>query len=222
MAGQDSNDMSLQQIVRLRWGLVECFDSGELATLCNDLNIPYDEIKGEGLEEKARELISYLKRRGRLAELVNFCRDIRPNYMWSQPTEIESTSTTLAEWQRRKQRESELNNYLRSERLPAYKELWACLEPLAKYARPAPFTFKAAANLSESMRNWYFNIGGIYLSERCRKTYFALQETLQNLIDVPLIEEKDDDVLSESDFEFIRQKSSELRATLAEDLGTRR
>ena len=222
MENQGRDRFSGRQLVRLRWGLVECFDSGELATLCSDLDIPYDDIAGDDLEGKARELIAYLRRRGRLSELLELCRAIRPNYSWDETAQADATEPAVAQWQRRKQRESELNDSLRSERLPAYKDLWARLEPLAKYSRPAPLTFESAATLSEELRHWYFRVGGVYLSERCRKTYFALQEALQDVVTTADVPENEHEEVPNDELEFIRQRSSDLRATLAEDLGTRR
>lgn len=53
----------------LRHKLVEGYDLEELKTLCADLNVDYDSLGGEGKAAKARELVAFMKRRGRLAEL---------------------------------------------------------------------------------------------------------------------------------------------------------
>jgi hypothetical protein len=54
----------------LRRFLVERFDLEELRTLCFDLGVDYDGLRGEGKEAKARELIAYMQRRGQLVGLI--------------------------------------------------------------------------------------------------------------------------------------------------------
>jgi hypothetical protein len=53
--------------------------AGELQTLCFDLDIDYDDLSGGAKSDKARELIQYLERRGRLPELVPQLRRSRPD-----------------------------------------------------------------------------------------------------------------------------------------------
>lgn len=71
-----------EQRMRLRHGLVEHFDLSEFRVLCADLNINYDVLDGEGLDDKAVDLVDYMDRRGRIAELVAACRKNRPNAAW--------------------------------------------------------------------------------------------------------------------------------------------
>jgi len=68
----------------LRQLLVDHFSLDELKTLCQDLGISFDALPGEGLEGKARELIGYLDRRDRLADLVRCGRHRRPDVDWNQ------------------------------------------------------------------------------------------------------------------------------------------
>jgi formylglycine-generating enzyme required for sulfatase activity len=58
------------------------FDAGELRTLCFKLGVKYDDLPDEGLTNKARELIAYLERRGRIADLVAVCKVERPHVSW--------------------------------------------------------------------------------------------------------------------------------------------
>jgi hypothetical protein len=62
--------------------LVERFDIDELRTLCFYLEIEYDHLPGEGISSKARELISYLERRGRISDLIDAAKDFRPDVSW--------------------------------------------------------------------------------------------------------------------------------------------
>ena len=62
----------------LRQMIAACFDAGELRTLCFDLGVNYDDLPGEGRADKARELVAYFERRGRIRELEEHCRQLRP------------------------------------------------------------------------------------------------------------------------------------------------
>ncbi len=72
-----------EQRRRLRYGLVEHFDLSEFRMLCADLNVNYDVLDGEGLDDKAVDLVDTMDRHGRIAELVAACRQSRPNASWS-------------------------------------------------------------------------------------------------------------------------------------------
>ncbi len=67
---------------QLRQSLTSHFDKEELLTLCFDLGVDYDDLRGEGKTNKARALITHLERRGRLAELIKTCSRQRPNVVW--------------------------------------------------------------------------------------------------------------------------------------------
>jgi hypothetical protein len=100
---------------------------------------------------------------------------------------------------------------LRELRITAYKDLWKKLDVLAKYGRPAPLTDKEAHDLAETLRIWYFETGGIFLSTRTRRDYFALLDGLENVGGG-----------SETDDEFLRVLGSRLRSGMTADVGTRR
>ena len=60
------------------------FDEGELRTLCFDLAVDYDSLRGEGKESKSRELVLYLSRRARVVELIDSARERRPKASWPE------------------------------------------------------------------------------------------------------------------------------------------
>jgi hypothetical protein len=66
----------------LRQTLITRFDGSELRTLCADLGLDYDDLKGEGKENKARELIGYLQRRNRIYALLEVGKRQRPDIQW--------------------------------------------------------------------------------------------------------------------------------------------
>ena len=69
-----------QQVNRsdLRRILVNQFDDGEFRDLCFDLDIPYDNLPGASMKDKARELIAYCERHEHWMELVTAVCDARP------------------------------------------------------------------------------------------------------------------------------------------------
>jgi hypothetical protein len=66
-------------MLSLRDIIVTYFSDSELRDLCFDLGIDYESLPGEGKAAKARELVSYCQRHGRLAELEAACRRLRPS-----------------------------------------------------------------------------------------------------------------------------------------------
>ncbi len=59
--------------------LANRFDKEELQTLCFKLEIDFDDLKGEGKEAKARELIYYCQRHGKLDVLIDGIIHQRPD-----------------------------------------------------------------------------------------------------------------------------------------------
>ncbi len=79
------NQVSPRNLVSgLRRLLIKHFDIDELRTLCFELGIDYDSLRGESRDDKARELVTYLERRGRLDELVEVGRRLRPDIDWDE------------------------------------------------------------------------------------------------------------------------------------------
>jgi hypothetical protein len=56
-----------------------------LETLCSDLGVDFQSLKGESKASKARELIAYLSRRERLADLIAVGKNVRPDIIWEEP-----------------------------------------------------------------------------------------------------------------------------------------
>lgn len=62
----------------LRDALDRYFDLEEFRGLCAGLKVDFDNLRGEGKNAKARELVAFMERRGRLDELINAIRQSRP------------------------------------------------------------------------------------------------------------------------------------------------
>jgi hypothetical protein len=67
-----------QHLAGFRGALVEHFNASELKDLCFELGIDYESLSGDNKTDKARELIAYCLRRGKLAELLQKCAAARP------------------------------------------------------------------------------------------------------------------------------------------------
>jgi hypothetical protein len=72
----------------LRQLLSDSFNDSELRSLCFDLKIEYEDLPGLTRSDKARELISYARRYGRMADLLAACRAHRPHARWPQPAGV--------------------------------------------------------------------------------------------------------------------------------------
>jgi hypothetical protein len=66
-------------LIHLRRLIVERYSLSELQTLCFDLGVNYDDLPGEALSDKARELILKMGRRRRLDQLLTVLAQSRPD-----------------------------------------------------------------------------------------------------------------------------------------------
>ena len=109
---------------------------------------------------------------------------------------------------------------LRDKRIPQYLALWKLLEDLAKYARPKQLTFDDLYKLTASLRQWYFEQGGLFLSEKSRDRYFALQDAIEKVLDIK--GQPGAAMVDDGTYECLRKSCSDLRTALTRDVGTRK
>jgi hypothetical protein len=69
-------------LIRLRQFFDARFSEDELRTVCFDLGIDYDNLAGVGKAGKARELVAYCQRYGRISMLLAIARQLRPDVPW--------------------------------------------------------------------------------------------------------------------------------------------
>jgi hypothetical protein len=110
---------------------------------------------------------------------------------------------------------------LRKRRIEAYADLWRRLEPLAKYAQTPSFSEGQARLFAESLRTWYFEKGGLFLSTTARGDYFALQDLLAHIVEGWGWEPSGQENLLPAAREHLRTYGSRLRTSLTRDVGTR-
>ncbi|MCB8943613.1 MAG: NACHT domain-containing protein [Ardenticatenaceae bacterium] len=87
-------------LTQLRQILLDYFDQEELITLCFDLGVDYESLPGAGKANKARDLVAYLQRHGRLPQLLTLGQQERPHVQWpSLPTTSDDSSPgTRLDW----------------------------------------------------------------------------------------------------------------------------
>lgn len=129
------------------------------------------------------------------------------------------TGIVATAYKSRKDLEVQYDIKLREERIEAYKRLWEQLERLAYYAPPQKtLTHGVARELATALRTWYFEIGGLLMSERTREAYFDLQGALKSVGDAGA---RADFALADPTASALKQLGSRLRTTTTDDVATR-
>jgi hypothetical protein len=95
---------------------------------------------------------------------------------------------------------------------------------LARFKPHFVLTYQIVKAFADKTRLWYFNReGGIYLSKQSRKPYFQLKKQLQDVLDDEELERQPDANIDDiKRVTSIVDAASRLRASLADDVGTRR
>ena len=111
---------------------------------------------------------------------------------------------------------SALDQELRTARIAAYKGIWRSTGILPKWpTREA--SFEELIALRKELRRWYFEDGGLFLSEESRsKEYKTLQSRLCSIPDNKTGE------LSPDEYEDYRKLCSRFRTALVRDISSRR
>lgn len=82
---QSATSVPSETLSQLRENLLHHFNLDEFRTLCFDVGVDYDDLPGESKSGKARELITFLDRQGRLHDLIHRCAELRPR-VWQHPS----------------------------------------------------------------------------------------------------------------------------------------
>jgi hypothetical protein len=113
---------------------------------------------------------------------------------------------------------SDIDVDLRNRRIPVYAELWKSTAILPMWPKASGVTYQQLMHFSETLRTWYFQTGGMYLSRSTHdKAYSPLQKALMELL-----QKHPSGLVSDQDYETIRRHCSALRSALAGDLESRR
>lgn len=106
------------------------------------------------------------------------------------------------------------------QRIQAYQDLWKLLTVLPRWHRPKPLNDTTLRELTVSMRDWYFEKGGIFLSEKAKPIYDDLKEAIEDLLEKP--EDQEESLLKNGRGASLLKLASRLRDRMAEYLGTRK
>lgn len=90
----DCDPDDLATAVQIQMILASRLDLEELKTLCFRLGINFDNLRGEGLEGKARELAAFFQRRQQISDLVQAIQSYRPDITISIPTQSSSDGSS--------------------------------------------------------------------------------------------------------------------------------
>ena len=98
-------------------------------------------------------------------------------------------------------------------RTDSYRRLWSLTKELQRTPALDRLTKEALEDLVEKLDAWYFDDGGIYLSERCRTAYFDLLRAVTGAASsTPLRTDR---------YSELYRHASLLRANLAREIDTR-
>ena len=192
-------------LIQLRETLTQRFNQSELQDLCFDMGIMYDELSGSTIGDKARELLLLCIRHNRVAELITHGKRIRPDIPWdirlgAQPTQ---------------QAQDDDSEILETRRF-FYEELYRILKPFARYDLPETVTIDTLKHITVAMRDWYFDAGGLYLTDRARGPYFELKEVIKVIVEQQRYQSTTQ--VSDEDCETLLGAASRLRAALRDDI----
>ena len=123
--------------------LAEHFDLSGLKTLCFDIGIDYEDLAGDTKTDKARELVKFVYRTGRIPEILKHCQELRPHVDWNRPAEIYKHDELPDEWVEPLQRLYRLvKEFNRNRQLPFTDERTRQGDEIAfKMREAAPFLF---------------------------------------------------------------------------------
>ena len=105
---------------------------------------------------------------------------------------------------------------LRQRRVDIYGELWKLTALASMWPRNTDLEYEQVAEFSRLMRKWYFEKGGMFLSESARGAYGEVQKTNH-----ALIEKKLSGKVADTDYDSLRGVCSALRTALTVDLRSR-
>jgi len=125
------------------------------------------------------------------------------------------SSILLAEetFKKRLDLEAQIDIHLREKRITVYQKLWQATALLPKWPRAKNLTYEHLIKFSETLRDWYFQEGGMYLSKDAREAYGALQDEIWAILgDQPTGD------LQPEHYDKIREQCSTLRRELTDDI----
>lgn len=114
------------------------------------------------------------------------------------------------------EKRTKVDENLRNSRIEVYKILWKKMELLPKWPKSTNVTYEKLNNFSVELKDWYFDGGGMYLSEKARKAYGNLQEAVSNVVG-----KGNEGTIKDDEYKLVRGKCGLLRTEITKDLQSR-
>ena len=114
------------------------------------------------------------------------------------------------------EKRTKVDENLRNTRIAVYKILWKMMELLPKWPKSTDVTYEKLNNFSVELKDWYFNEGGMFLSEQARKAYGNLQEAVSNVVG-----KGKEGTVTDDEYNLVRGKCGLLRTEITKDLQSR-
>jgi hypothetical protein len=111
-----------------------------------------------------------------------------------------------------------IDEYLRAQRLELYPPLWNATAAISRWPR-VDINWDALKQLHGQLRSWYYEKGGLFLSESARKRYGDVQELIETLLSHT---KEPASLLAVDAYTDLMETASAMRTALAEDLDTRK
>ena len=116
--------------------------------------------------------------------------------------------------------ESEYQTTLRASRIPAYQKLTSYMKKFPKNPETQPGK-EEMCDLLDNLKNWYYDEGGILMTELTFQLYNDLRHRLKEIINHYDEKSKDNQKNKETINEEIHKMCSHLRSSLIWEVGTR-
>ena len=121
----------------------------------------------------------------------------------------------LTWWNDRHTADSALQTEKYKQRLLAYQALWACTSSIRRAPDPSPLPRSSVVDVISRLDEWYFESGGLLLTERSRERYFNFMDELQVFL------RSNNPSVPTADYVSIYTAASELRSQTASEVGGR-
>ncbi|HVG16013.1 MAG TPA: hypothetical protein VM935_13670 [Chitinophagaceae bacterium] len=114
---------------------------------------------------------------------------------------------------------SQVFSHLWEKRMTAYSGIWKLMKEFPLWPRVNNVTYSTLYGMSHAMKEWYFDSGGILMSEKTRNAYGNLQEEINANI---LAGKKPEDFVDPLEYNRIQKLCSGVRTEMTRDLLSRK
>ncbi|MBK9940638.1 MAG: hypothetical protein IPP13_03330 [Kouleothrix sp.] len=112
---------------------------------------------------------------------------------------------------------AQIDTHLREQRIKVYGTIWLATSILPRWPRATGVTYPDILRFSETLRSWYFEQGGMWLSTDARQVYGQLQEQIWQILP-----KHSDGTITDEEYDAVLAQCSALRTELTKDLVSRR